>query len=177
MGITAPAALPPLAYQRPTPIRPDHRFATFRSGQAELDLWLQKHALGNEGRVSRTYVVTNGDDLVVAYYALANGDMERRELPRRLRHDSPTKIPILVLGRLAVDQQHSARGLGSHMLKEAMLRTLDVSRISAVRALVVHAISAEAVEFYVRYGFQISPTNPYTLLLPIETLQELVMQS
>jgi GNAT superfamily N-acetyltransferase len=164
-GIRAPA------YEQPTPITAEHRLSSFRCGRPELDDWLKTHALGNEGKVSRTYVVVSGDNVVVAYYALATGRIERKEMPRKLRNNQPNDIPVVVLGRLAVDVQHSGQGIGSHLLKEAVQRTLDVSRIAGVKALIVHAISDDAVGFYTKYGFIASPVSRCSLILPLQTLE------
>lgn len=75
-----------------------------------------------------------------------------------------------MLARLAVDEQHGGKGVGSALLKDAMLRTLEISRAVGVRALIVHAIDDAAVSFYAKYGFQGFPTGAKTMFLPIETL-------
>jgi GNAT superfamily N-acetyltransferase len=164
-------------YQPPTPITPQHSVVSFRCGKPALEAWLRNHALHNEGRTARTYVVTHGGDVVVAYYTLANGRIELRDLPRKLRHNQPGTIPVVILGRLAVDQEHGGHGLGGYLLREAMIRTLEISRISGVLALVVHAIDDEAITFYTHYGFLASPLSPMTLILPVGTIQKALPQS
>jgi hypothetical protein len=56
------------------------------------------------------------------------------------------------------------------MLREAMQRTLEISRSAGVRALIVHAIDDEAVTFYLKYGFVLFPSDSRTMFLPIETI-------
>lgn len=126
--------------------------------------------MANEGKSSRTFVVCDDGNTVLAYYTLATGSVARTEMPRRIRHDLPNPVPIMVLGRLAVDNRCRGLKLGSALLREAMLRTLRVSEQAGVRALVVHAIDDEAVTFYKRYAFQIFPPETRTLLLPVETI-------
>lgn len=170
MGVVELARRP--RFQPPVPITPEHRLDGFDCGKQPLDDWLKAHAIGNEGKASRTFVVA-GDDLnVQAYYTLALGSVTLKELPRKLRHSLPNPVPVMLLGRLAVDRRYSGKGigLGPAMLKEAMVRTLKVSREAGLRALVVHAIDDEAVTFYTKYKFQLFPPETRTLLLPIETL-------
>jgi len=139
-----------------------------------LNDWLRKRALKNEGRASRTYVVTSttGDNAgsVIAFYTLAAGAIQLEEVPKPLTRNMPNPLPIMVLGRMAVDQRHGGRGLGRFMLREAMQRVLEASQQVGARALVVHAIDDEAVSFCTQFGFQIFPAGSNTLFLPIETI-------
>ena len=80
----------------------------------------------------------------------------------------PEPIPVIVLGRLAVDLQFQGQRLGAALLRDAMLRTLSVSRHIGVRALLVHAISEDARQFYLAYGFKPSPINEMTLMLSLK---------
>jgi ribosomal protein S18 acetylase RimI-like enzyme len=107
---------------------------------------------------------------VVGYYAIAAGAVMRSSFPRKLRHGLPDPVPVLVLGRLAVDGEFERRGIGSHLLKEAMQRILALSEAVGLRAIFVHAVDDEAVAFYVRYGFVQFPAGERTLFLPVETI-------
>src|SRR3546814_18305739 len=78
----------------------------------------------------------------------------------------PNPLPVMVLGRMAVEQHHAGAGLGKAMLREAMRRVLEASEKVGARALVVHAIDDEAVTFYTQFGFQIFPIGSLTLFLP-----------
>jgi len=73
----------------------------------------------------------------------------------------------MVLGRLAVDLSWQRHGLGKALLRDAILRTIQVSEVVGVKALLVHALSDQAVGFYEAQGFHPSPMNPRTLLLPL----------
>lgn len=176
MGIVEPLGNAKPAYSPPTPITADHRLEGFSCGKPPLDDWLRSHALDNEGKASRSYVVTarTGEDAgsVVAYYTLAVGSVTREEVPRKLRHGLPNPVPVMVLGRLAVDERHNGRGIGPGLLREAMQRTLQTAEIAGVRALIVHATDDDAVGFYSKYGFRIFPAGTRTLFLPIETVRQ-----
>lgn len=72
---------------------------------------------------------------------------------------------MIVLGRLAVHIEWSGRGIGSGLLKDAVLRSIQSSALIGVRALMCHAIDDDAVAFYAKHGFVHSPVEPRTLLL------------
>jgi len=155
--------------QRPEPISQSHDLTAFDCGNQDLNLWLKQRALLSEGRSARTTVLCEGRR-AIGYYCLATGAIERESLSSaKLRRNLPDPIPIVVLGRLAVHRNHQGRGLGSALLKDAILKTITASKIAGVRALLVHAIDDEAAKFYGRYGFVASPLSPRSLLLPIET--------
>ena len=160
-------------YSAPVPLAAEHRIEGFDCGKSKLTEWLKGHALDNEGRSSRTYVVVANTRPkardVVGYYTLATGGVTRSEMPRKIRHDLPNPVPVVMLGRLAVDRRHQKKGIGPAMLREAIQRTLEISRSAGVRALMVHAIDDEAVTFYLKYGFVLFPADSRTMFLPIET--------
>lgn len=176
MGVVESLGTARSAYAPPAPITSDHSLDQFDSGRQSLDEWLRGHALDNEDKASRTYVVDalTGADAgsVVAYYALAYGSVVRTEVPKRIRQDLSNPVPVMVLGRLAVDRRHSGRGIGSSLLREAMQRTVQASQLAGLRALIVHAIDDDAVSFYAKYGFQLFPAGTRTMFLPLETLRE-----
>lgn len=151
----------------PEIIRAHHLLDHFSSGNTTLDEWLIKRALKNylEG-ASKTYVVHH-NNRVVAYYCLATGSIQSKKVPGKIRRNMPNPIPALILGRLAVDTEYQRFGLGKGLLKDAFLRTLNVSRDVGIRALLVHAISDSAKHFYKRFGFVESPLDEMTLMLSV----------
>jgi predicted N-acetyltransferase YhbS len=152
----------------PTPLTAAHDTAAFDCGDPVLNEWLQKTALKNEGRGgSRTFVVCEGNR-VVGYYALATGAVEHESTPGRVRRNMPDPIPVIVLGRLAVDHAYQKQRLGKGMLKDAVLRVIGVAEQVGIRAILVHAISEEAKQFYLRHGFCESPTNNMTLMITLK---------
>ena len=151
----------------PAPLTAAHNVTAFESGESTLDYWLKHRALRNEGRgASRTYVVCD-DHLVVAYYCLSTGSVSSELAPGRIRRNMPDPIPVMVLGRLAVDLAWQRHSLGKALLRDAILRTIQVSEVVGVKALLVHALSDQAVRFYEANGFYPSLTNPRTLFLPL----------
>ena len=71
-----------------------------------------RQARGSEGKSARTYVVATGTR-VVGYYCLAAGAVTRADLPRAsLRRNQPDQVPVIVLGRLAIDVEYAGKGIG-----------------------------------------------------------------
>ena len=66
---------------------------------------------------------------------------------------------MIVLGRLAVHSDWSGRGIGSGLLKDAVLRSIQAAELIGVRALLCHAIDEEAKGFYLKHGFAESPSR------------------
>lgn len=137
-----------------------HEVAEFDSGEPVLDDRLRRRALRNEtGGASRTYVVCAGKR-VAGYYTLAAGAVAHGEAPGRIKRNMPDPIPVMLLGRLAVDQVFQGQGIGTGLLRDAVLRTIQAAEIAGIRAILVHAISLEAKRFYEKYGFAASPVDP-----------------
>jgi predicted N-acetyltransferase YhbS len=152
----------------PAPITASHLTESFACGISVLDEWLRHRALKNEvSGASRTFVVCQ-DGQVIGYYALATGSVEHRNAPGKIRRNMPNPIPVMVLGRLAVDQQWRQSGLGRGLLKDAVLRTLSVSQHAGVRALLAHALSEDAKIFYAHNGFFESPLDPMTMMIALQ---------
>lgn len=155
----------PQKWSAPVPLTAAHPVADFDCGEPALDHWLKHRVLRNEGRgASRTYVLC-ADQQVAAYYCLATGSTASELSPCRVRRNMPDPIPVMILGRLAVDLAWQRRGLGKALLRDAILRTIQVSEVVGIRALLVHALSEQAVSFYEAKGFHPSPMNPRTLFL------------
>jgi GNAT superfamily N-acetyltransferase len=150
----------------PVPLTAGHDTSAFACKHESLSVWLHKRALANAASgASRTYVVCDDQDRVVGYYALAAGSIASEAAPGRLRRNMPDPLPVIVLGRLAVHSDWSGRGIGSGLLKDAVLRSIQASELIGVRALLCHAIDEEAKAFYLRYGFLESPLEALTVLV------------
>jgi len=138
---------------------------------------LRERARASEGLSARTYVLcpTNEPDRVVGYFSISTAVEQRNALPSaKLRRGMPEQVPLLLIGRLAVDAEWHGRGLGSALLVDALTRCLAASEIVEARGVVAHAIDDAAVGFYERHGFVRSPLGERVMLLPIETVRSLV---
>lgn len=152
----------------PEKLNPLHRIEGFDSGNSQLDDWLKRRALKNEmDGASRTYVLCAGE-IVIAYYCLANGAVAQTSATGRVRRNMPDPIPVMVIGRLAVDRCWQGKGIGRALLRDAILRTLQAAEIAGIRAILVHAISEDAKRFYEKCGFTASPVDPMTLMVKVK---------
>lgn len=159
-----------LSVSAPQPLADKHVIDDFDCGQDTLNYWLKKKALKSEGLSSRTYVVCV-EGQVVGYYCLAMGNVVRSEAPGKLRRNMPDPLPVMVLGRLAVDVRYKKLGIGRGLLKDAVLRADKINQNVGFRALMVHALDEEARAFYETYGFLRSPHDEWTLFLPLPAIQ------
>lgn len=152
---------------KPEPIKSKHVTSRFCCGIDSLDHWLKSRALKNEKiNASRTYVVCD-EHRVAGYYCLATGSIEHSESPSKVKRNMPSPIPIMILGRLAVDLEYQDQKIGKGLLKDAVLRTILISEQVGIKAMLVHAINDSARYFYKAHGFIESPNDPMKLLLPI----------
>ena len=149
----------------PEKLSTGHDPSDFDSGEPVFDDWLRRRAAQNEAAgASRTYVVRAGKK-VVGYYSLAVGAAAHDVSPGRIKRNMPDPVPVMILGRLAVDKSFQGQGVGTGLLRDAVLRTVQASEIAGIRALVVHAISERAKRFYESYGFISSPVDPLTVMI------------
>lgn len=162
VGITAPARLTPA-----------HDVSQFDCGKPELDNWLKNKALKSEGRTARTYVVCHKSVVVVGYYCIAMGSVERRNLPSKMKRAQglPDHIPVAIIGRLARHKDEVWKGLGKELLADALKRIVSAAEIIGVRAVLVHALDEESARFWKDdCEFIECPVGSKTFFLPIETV-------
>jgi predicted N-acetyltransferase YhbS len=169
--------LPGEELRAPERLTDAHDLSGFSSTEPTLDDWLRKRALAGEGRTARTYVVCAGRR-VVGFYVLANGGVQRSVAPSKLRRNAPNPVPVMVLGRLAVDKEWEGQGIGKAMLRDAILRTLGAAEVAGIGAILVHAISNRAKAFYLVFGFMPSDLESMTLMITLaEAAAELSRQA
>lgn len=147
-----------------TPFTGEHDLDTFDCGNGELNVWLQRHAAAShKADLARTYLAI-GDGVVVGYVSLTTGSVRPDDAPKRLTRGMP-RYPIgtILIARLAVDQSHQGRRLGSRLLGEALRLAVLASDAAAARLVVVDAIDDDAAGFYRRWAFLDTPDNPRRL--------------
>ncbi|MDT3680091.1 MAG: GNAT family N-acetyltransferase [Burkholderiaceae bacterium] len=156
----------------PEPLGPDHDISGFESGTASLDTWLVRRAAANQASgASRVFVASAESGKVVGYYALASSAVMPGAATGRYRRNMPDPIPVVVLGRLAVARNHQGRGLGRALFQDAASRVVHAADAIGVRGMIVHALSEEAKDFYLRLGLEPSPLDPLTLMTTLADLR------
>lgn len=150
--------------------------ASFDCGKAELNNWLQQFAGQYERRdLARTYVaVREGDPRVLGYYAISNHLVRYDALPEEQAKGLPTiDIPVVLLGRLAVDKTAQGQGLGQHLLLDALRRAAHISQHIGIRAIEVDAIDDDARRFYLKFGFVPLLDDRHHLFLAMQVIRRL----
>jgi GNAT superfamily N-acetyltransferase len=155
----------------PQPLSVAHRLDDFACGEAVLDEWLKRRAMANQlSGASRSFVVPDREQRIYGYYAMAAGAVSHQMATSSVRRNMPDAVPVMVLGRLAVDRRAQGIKLGASLLQDAVKRAVIVAQNAGVRALLVHALHDQAREFYAHYGFQVSPAHPMTLMLRLSSI-------
>jgi predicted N-acetyltransferase YhbS len=155
--------------QRPRPLEPSDDTSGFDCGEESLNRYLVDRALANHrSDLARCYVCIDSDtSRVMGYYTLSAVALERRDLPGRLRRNTPTAVPAVLIGRLAVHTSAQRAGLGRLLVRDAILSTLAAADRVGVRVLLVHALNARVASFYLALGFRPSPTDSLHLNLTL----------
>ena len=164
-----------MKYSPPEHLQPTHSTQEFDCGVVTLNNWLKNRAIKNEEMGgSRTYVVCY-EKRVVGYYCLASGSVIHSEAPGKFKRNMPDPIPVMILGRLAVDRNHQKRGIGTGLIKDAIIRTYQASEIVGVRGILIHALNEEMKERYVnKYGFTASTVHRLTVMATLAELKMLL---
>lgn len=153
------------------PLAEDHDLNGFDSGEPELDHWLRRRAWRNQtAGFSRTYVVADRQR-VVGYHAVSAFAVIRSDSTGRARRQAPSRIPAILLGRLAVDRAAQRQGLGAAQLRHTMELTVAASETVGIRMLVVTALNPAAAKFYERFGLEPSPTNRLDLMIRVADIE------
>jgi GNAT superfamily N-acetyltransferase len=160
----------------PALISAEHDCSAFSCRHETLTEWLQRRALANQASGgSRTYVVCTQDKpIVIGYYALAPGSVATRIATGAIRRNMPSPVPVFVLGRLAVHRDWCGMGIGSGLLKDALIRCAQAAGIVGGGALLCHAIDDEAKAFYLKQGFAPSSIEPMTLMLGLKDIGKIL---
>jgi GNAT superfamily N-acetyltransferase len=156
-------------------LRREHSLDGFDYGQPDLNSWLRKHALQNQGSNAAQTYVGLADGAVIGYYSLVVGQVEYADAPERLQKGlARHPVPIMLLARLAVHKDWQKRGVGRALLRDAVLRTLQAAEIAGIRALAVHAKDDAARQYYEQFDFAPSPSDPLHLFVLLKDVRRLV---
>lgn len=160
----------------PSVITAEHDLTNFDCGEPSLNDWLKRRALKNHASgASRCFVVCSSAT-VIGYYSLSAGAISHESAPKSMRRNMPDPLPVLLLGRLAIDKRYHNSGIGQALLRDAMLRAVNVAGNAGVIAILVHALTDQAKQFYILRGFVVSPLQSMTLMMTIETIRTILAE-
>lgn len=157
-------------------LTPAHRREEFSCGEPALDDFIRRYARQQQTRgFNRTYVAVADGLGIAGYYSINAGSVLTAELPAALKLPR-YPVPILRIGRLAVDTRYQGLGLGRLLLRHSFQLALEVAGRVGLFAVVVDAKHAEAVAYYRKLGFAEFASRPLSMYLPLATLAESIRQ-
>lgn len=150
-----------------------HDVNSFNCGQENLNRYLQDYALMSQrSNAAKTYVGI-AEEKIIGYHTLVVSNVVYDDAPERVKKGlSRNPVPVMLLARLATAIEWQGKGVGAGLLRDAMLRTIQVSDIVGVRAFLAHAKNNEAKAFYEHFNFSPSPTDPYHLYLLVKDIRK-----
>jgi ribosomal protein S18 acetylase RimI-like enzyme len=147
----------------------------FQSGAQALDHYF-KQQVGQDvrRRITSCFVATNPGGQVAGFYTLASASIPMNDLPPAMLKKLPRypQVPVVRMGRLAVDLAFKGQGLGAALLADALQRCCKAD--IAAFALVVDAKDQHAAAFYAHHGFLALSDQPLCLFLPLATARSLL---
>ena len=154
------------------PLGSQHERSSFCSDSQLLNRYLREQVTQDiRRRVTACFVALSDASRIAGYYTLASGSVLLADLPATIGKRLPRypSVPVVRMGRLAVDQAYKGQGLGGALLADALARCARTE--IAAFALLVDAKDEAAVSFYRHHGLIALPQAPMTLFLPLATVR------
>lgn len=145
----------------------------FDCGVVALNNFLSQQA-GQQQRkgFGKTYVaLADGEDAIAGFVTVSVGQVATTELPPGLKLPR-YPVPILRIGRLAVDSRLQGHGVGHELLAFALHLALDFSERVGLYAVVVNAKDDRVAGFYRKLGFRPTQGDTLCLYLPLAVLRQ-----
>ena len=163
-------------YLPPRLLRAHDDTSSFVSRSEEQTTWCREfaHQSQTSGGTAVHVVQVAGSDVVAGFYAWRMAEIRHEDSPSRMRKGAGRyPQPVALIARLAVDTRHEGMGLGSGMLRDALLRSIDVSVRIGCRGVVLHCETESARSFYLHHipGFLESPSDPLHLVLLMKDIR------
>lgn len=133
----------------------DDDIGDFKSGNHGLDYFLKAHAKNNQfiSHIGVTYIATV-DTKTVGFMTVVSAELDYGHLTTEVAKRLPKySMPVLRLARLAVDENFQASGIGSQLLKSAILIAKKMKTEYGCIGILVDS-KPESIGFYKKYGFE-----------------------
>ncbi len=151
-----------------------HDRASFHCGNTSLDYFIKNLANQFEKKnLGRTYVlVEQGETHIKGYFTLATGAIPFENIPlsRKKKVSPHLPVPILLVGKLAIDLADQGKGYGSALLREVFQLAATISQTVGIHAILVSAIDEQAFAFYQHQGFIPLIEEKNHLFLPLDII-------
>jgi GNAT superfamily N-acetyltransferase len=148
----------------------------FSCGYDLLDNYLKRQANQDiKRKLSSCHVLADEQNMVKGYYTLSANSIKREDLPEDLSKKLPpsySDLPVVLLGRIAIDKSMQGKGFGEILLFDALKKCLDLSDEMGILAIIVDPIDDKAISFYKSYDFIELPTSG-KMFLTMKTIAQL----
>ncbi len=160
------------------PVGKSHDRKSFDCGDADLNLFLQKHARqSHENGSAKTFCAIDNANpqRVLGFYSLTPSSMAYDRLPEGLQKGQPRHAAGgFLLARLATHRSLQGLGLGGQLLLAAGRRCLRVANEGGGIMMVISAKNDRAASWYQGYGALRLEDTPLTLVLSLKTVREIL---
>lgn len=155
------------------PLATTHDRQTFDCGEESLDIFLKRYARQNAKKgLGRTFVaVRENDPKIYGYYTIASNSFGYELVPENLPR---YPVPVVHLGRLAVDKSAQGHRLGKALLAHALERSVELAEQLGIYAVEVYALNESAQTFYLNFGFTQLKDDKFHLYITIKTIKKIL---
>ncbi len=158
---------------RVEPLSKRHDRQSFDCGEESLNVFLQRFARQNaEKGMGRTFVaVKDNDPKIYGYYTLSSNSFGFEIVPDNLPR---YPVPVVHLGRLAVDKSAQGERLGQALLFHAFERSVAIAEQLGIYAVEVYALNEKARKFYLSFGLTELKDDKLHLYITIKNLKKIL---
>ncbi len=155
------------------PLTAVHNREAFDCGEESLNDFLKRFARqNNEKGLGRTFVaVKSGEPTIYGYYTISSGALRFDAIPENLPR---YPVPVVHLGRLAVDKVAKGQRLGKALLADALTRAVAIAEQLGIYAVEVFALNEAAREFYLKFGFAELLDDRLHLYLTVKKIRKIL---
>ena len=121
---------------------------------------------------AKTYLAVESEtQRILGFYSVSPASIGYKRTPDIIKRGlGRYEIPVLRLGRLAIDVSAQGKGLGGQLLLSAGKRCLYVAAQTGGVALLIDAKNRRVASWYASFGAVPLLDQPLSLLLPFETI-------
>lgn len=150
-----------------------HDRESFDCGEESLNIFLKRYARQNDEKgLGRTYVLIKSDEpKIYGYYTISSGSVGFETVPENLPQ---YPIPVVHLGRLAVDTSARGQRLGKALLADALKRTAKISDQLGIFAVEVYALNEQARSFYLKFGMTELKDDKLHLYITLKKIKKII---
>lgn len=159
-----------------------HNLKEFDCGKPTMNTFLARSAVKHmKLGLSRTWVLPDTDGTqqekktpIAAYYTLASATVTREEVPTD-KSLPRYPVPVVLLARLAVDNQFKGQRLGEKTLITALRKSVELTDIGLpALGIVLDVLDEESLSFYNHYEiFEPFTDNPMRLFASMHMLRQI----